>query len=40
MFSFRYIVAELDESEYWSDVLLAKDWPLLKTLYLSNQLNT
>ena len=32
-----YFVAKLDDqSEYWSDVLLARDWSMLKGLWLGN----
>ena len=36
-----YCVAELDgQREYWSDVLLERDWSMLRLLNLSNYRNT
>ena len=36
-----YCVTELDrQSDYWSDVLVERDWSLLKGLYLGNYGNT
>ena len=36
-----YCVDDLDDkSEYWSDVLLERDWSMLRLLNLSNYRNT